>query len=239
MKSKTKPKVKSEVKKKEIKTEKKTEKKDNIENEKSKEPLNEIKSINLPHPLLKKKSSIRSGTKNNITSAKSVKIMDNQSIKEEEKSNFNFPLSVVSPSKKYFTDLNSQYSKTFLDNNSIYSKTKNDDLKSTISKSVITKSKRNSKISNSNNKTVNESYFPHIDFNSEVINEKRTKDALKRLLKSSNDLINKQNGILAECDELVKNVNVIGLEIDQLKIQLNSSVKKEIDLLDDMENFVE
>ena len=219
MKSKTKPKVKSEVKKKEIKTEKKTEKKDNIENEKSKEPLNEIKSINLPHPLLKKKSSIRSGTKNNITSAKSVKIMDNQSIKEEEKSNFNFPLSVVSPSKKYFTDLNSQYSKTFLDNNSIYSKTKNDDLKSTISKSVITKSKRNSKISNSNNKTVNESYFPHIDFNSEVINEKRTKDALKRLLKSSNDLINKQNGILAECDELVKNVNVNDIEIDKLKLK--------------------
>ena len=219
MKSKTKPKVKSEVKKKEIKTEKKTEKKDNIENEKSKEPLNEIKSINLPHPLLKKKSSIRSGTKNNITSAKSVKIMDNQSIKEEEKSNFNFPLSVVSPSKKYFTDLNSRYSKTFLDNNSIYSKTKNDDLKSTISKSVITKSKRNSKISNSNNKTVNESYFPHIDFNSEVINEKRTKDALKRLLKTSTDLVNKQNGILAECDELTKNVNLNDLEIEKLKMK--------------------
>ena len=33
----------------------------------------------------------------------------------------------------------------------------------------------------SNNNTQNESNFPPIDFNSKVINEKRTKDALKRL----------------------------------------------------------
>jgi hypothetical protein len=146
--------------------------------------------------------------------------MDNQSIKEEEKSNFNFPLSVVSPSKKYLSELNSQYSKTFFDNNSVYSKTKNDDLKSTISKSVKSKkSKANSKMNDSNNNTQNESYFPHINFNSEVINEKRTKDALKRLLKTSTDLVNKQNGILAECDELTKNVNLNDLEIEKLKMK--------------------
>ena len=213
MKSKAKPKVKSEVKKKE----KKNEKKNDLEKEKSKDSVNELNSIKLPQPLLKKKSSIRSGIKNK-TSAKSVRIMDNQSIKEEEKSNFNFPLSVVSPSKKYLSELNSQYSKTFFDNNSVYSKTKNDDLKSTISKSVISKkSKVTSKMNNSN--TQNESYFPHIDFNSEVINEKRTKDALKRLLKKSNDLLNTQNGILAECEELTKNVNVNDSEIDKLKMK--------------------
>ena len=178
MKSKTKPKVKSEVKKKE----KKTDKKNNIENEKTKDPINEINSIKLPQQPLKKKSSIRSGIKNNLTSAKSVKIVDNQSIKEEEKSNLNFALSVVNPSKKYLSELGSQYSKTLFDNNTIYSKTKNDDLKSTISKSVKSKkSKANSKMNDSNNNTQNESYFPHINFNSEVINEKRTKDALKRL----------------------------------------------------------
>ena len=86
MKSKAKPKVKSEVKKKE----KKTEKKNDLEKEKSKDSVNELNSIKLPQPLLKKKSSIRSGIKNK-TSAKSVRIMDNQSIKEEEKSNNNFP----------------------------------------------------------------------------------------------------------------------------------------------------
>jgi hypothetical protein len=216
MKSKTKPKVKSEVKKKE----KKTDKKNNIENEKTKDPINEINSIKLPQQPLKKKSSIRSGIKNNLTSAKSVKIVDNQSIKEEEKSNLNFALSVVNPSKKYLSELGSQYSKTLFDNNSIYSKTKNDDLKSTISKSVKSKkSKANSKMNDSNNNTQNESYFPHINFNSEVINEKRTKDALKRLLKTSTDLVNKQNGILAECDELTKNVNLNDLEIEKLKMK--------------------
>ena len=55
--------------------------------------------------------------------------MDNQSIKEEEKSNLNFALSVVNPSKKYLSELGSQYSKTLFDNNTIYSKTKNKYLK--------------------------------------------------------------------------------------------------------------
>ena len=74
-------------------------------------------------------------------------------------------------------------------------------------------------MNDSNNNTQNESYFPHINFNSEVINEKRTKDALKRLLKTSTDLVNKQNGILAECDELTKNVNLNDLEIEKLKMK--------------------
>ena len=75
----------------------------------------------------------------------------------------------------------------------------------------------------SNNNTQNESNFPPIDFNSEVINEKKTKGSLKNYEKIFlNNLVNNHNGILAQCDEKTKNINVFDLEIDKLKIQLNS-----------------
>ena len=98
-------------------------------------------------------------------------------------------------------------------------KSKYDDLKSNISKTVVSKTAVSKTSLNKSINSLNTTFAGNLDFNSEVINEKRTKDALKRLLKKSNDLLNTQNGILAECDELAKNVNSNDIEIENLKLK--------------------
>ena len=214
MKSKVQPKVSLESKK----SPKKVGRNDLIE--KKSEDLFEGQNIKPPKPQIKKKSSLRTSTyRNNLTSQKSVRIMDSQSIKEEEKSNLNIPLTVISHNTKIFTDLNSRISKNSFDNHSIYTKSKYDDLKSNISKTVVSKTAVSKTSLNKSINSLNTTFAGNLDFNSEVINEKRTKDALKRLLKKSNDLLNTQNGILAECDELAKNVNSNDIEIENLKLK--------------------
>lgn len=49
-----------------------------------------------------------------------------------------------------------------------------------------------------------------------VISEKATKESMKRLIETSNDLLMKQNGILDKCDDLAKVISANDYEVDRL-----------------------
>ncbi len=66
---------------------------------------------------------------------------------------------------------------------------------------------------NYNQKEIN----PNIDFTSNVISEKRTKDSLARLLTVSQGLLDQQNDILNQCDFLTKRVLTNEYEIDRIE----------------------
>ena len=59
----------------------------------------------------------------------------------------------------------------------------------------------------------------YTDFSDNIINEKRTKDSLRRLLSTSNDLLTQQNAILSQCDELAKTITANDYEIDKMKVK--------------------
>ena len=59
----------------------------------------------------------------------------------------------------------------------------------------------------------------YTDFSDNIINEKRTKDSLRRLLSTSNDLLTQQNAILSQCDELAKTITTNDYEIDKMKVK--------------------
>lgn len=59
----------------------------------------------------------------------------------------------------------------------------------------------------------------YTDFSENIINEKRTKDSLRRLLSTSNDLLTQQNAILSQCDELAKTITANDYEIDKMKVK--------------------
>ena len=86
----------------------------------------------------------------------------------------NIPLTIISHNSKIFTTLNSRFSKHSLDNHSIYNKSKNDDLKSNISKIVVSKIAVSKTSLNKSINSLNTTFAGNLDFNSEVINEKRT-----------------------------------------------------------------
>lgn len=56
---------------------------------------------------------------------------------------------------------------------------------------------------------------------SNVISEKATKESLKRLIETSNDLLIKQNNILDKCDGLAKVISANDYEMDRLALKQN------------------
>ena len=74
-------------------------------------------------------------------------------------------------------------------------------------------SKNNSEYLNNN---------PYTDFSANIVNEKRTKDSLRRLISTSNDLLTQQNQILTKCDELAKIISTNDYEIDRMKVKQES-----------------
>lgn len=62
----------------------------------------------------------------------------------------------------------------------------------------------------------------YTDFSENIINEKRTKDSLRRLIGTSNDLLTQQNAILSQCDELAKTISANDYEIDRMKVKQES-----------------
>ena len=79
----------------------------------------------------------------------------------------------------------------------------------------------NNNINNSNKALINNNNNNNnfVDYSSNIINEKKTKDSLKRLISSSNDLLNQQNNILSQCDEFAKTVSLNEFEIERMKLR--------------------
>ena len=96
-------------------------------------------------------------------------------------------------------------------------KTKKKTIKKQQSEVVPYTSKEINTIHNSTQTPIENTTYT--DFSDNIINEKRTKDSLRRLLSTSNDLLTQQNAILSQCDELAKTITTNDYEIDKMKVK--------------------
>ena len=149
----------------------------------------------------KKKKKTKKSTKNN----------NNQ---EEEKSNLNTNPYTINNN---YSDLN-----TKIPNEEIMNLNYNNNSKtlnnSNFNKSNKSNNNNDSKVSYNNINNFNNNY-QESDYSNNIINEKKTKDSLKRLISTSHDLLNQQNNILVQCDEFAKNVSLNDFEIERIKMK--------------------
>ena len=155
----------------------------------------------------KKKKKTKKSTKNN----------NNQ---EEEKSNLNTNPYTINNN---YSDLNTKITNEEVMNPNLNNNNNSKNLNnSNFNKSINSKSNLNnnndSKVTFNNINNINNNY-QEIDYSNSIINEKKTKDSLKRLISTSHDLLNQQNNILAQCDEFAKNVTLNDFEIERVKMK--------------------
>ena len=155
----------------------------------------------------KKKKKTKKSTKNN----------NNQ---EEEKSNLNTNPYTINNN---YSDLNTKIPNEEVMNQNINNNNNSKILSnSNLNKSNNSKSNLNnnneSKVTFNNINNINNNY-QETDYSNNIINEKKTKDSLKRLISTSHDLLNQQNNILAQCDEFAKNVTLNDFEIERVKMK--------------------
>ena len=155
----------------------------------------------------KKKKKTKKSTKNN----------NNQ---EEEKSNLNTNPYTINNN---YSDLNTKITNEEVMNPNLNNNNNSKNLNnSNFNKSINSKSNLNnnndSKVTFNNMNNINNNY-QEIDYSNSIINEKKTKDSLKRLISTSHDLLNQQNNILAQCDEFAKNVTLNDFEIERVKMK--------------------
>ena len=168
-----------------------------LEKEKGKDLFGGEKQIYKEQTNKKKKKTKKSNKSNNN--------------KEEEKSNLNTNPYTINNN---YSDLN-----TKIPNEEIMNLNYNNNSKtlnnSNFNKSNKSNNNNDSKVSYNN---INNNY-QETDYSNNIINEKKTKDSLKRLISTSHDLLNQQNNILVQCDEFAKNVSLNDFEIERIKMK--------------------
>ncbi len=171
-----------------------------LEKEKGKDLFGGEKQIYKEQTNKKKKKTKKSNKSNNN--------------KEEEKSNLNTNPYTINNN---YSDLN-----TKIPNEEIMNLNYNNNSKtlnnSNFNKSNKSNNNNDSKVSYNNINNINNNY-QETDYSNNIINEKKTKDSLKRLISTSYDVLNQQNNILAQCDEFAKNVSLNDFEIERLRMK--------------------
>ena len=172
-----------------------------LEKEKGKDLFGGEKQIYKEQTNKKKKKTKKSNKSNNN--------------KEEEKSNLNTNPYTINNN---YSDLNTKITNEEVMNpnlnNNNNSKTLNN---SNFNKSNKSNNNNDSKVSYNNINNINN--YQETDYSNNIINEKKTKDSLKRLISTSHDLLNQQNNILVQCDEFAKNVSLNDFEIERIKMK--------------------
>ena len=170
-----------------------------LEKEKGKDLFGGEKQIYKEQTNKKKKKTKKSNKSNNN--------------KEEEKSNLNTNPYTINNN---YSDLN-----TKIPNEEIMNLNYNNNSKtlnnSNFNKSNKSNNNNDSKVSYNNINNINN--YQETDYSNNIINEKKTKDSLKRLISTSHDLLNQQNNILVQCDEFAKNVSLNDFEIERIKMK--------------------
>ena len=177
-----------------------------LEKEKGKDLFGGEKQL-FKEPTNKKKKKSKKSTKSN----------NNQ---EEEKSNLNTNPYTINNN---YSDLNTKIPNEEVMNQNINNNNNSKILSnSNLNKSNNSKSNLNnnneSKVTFNNINNINNNY-QETDYSNNIINEKKTKDSLKRLISTSYDVLNQQNNILAQCDEFAKNVSLNDFEIERLRMK--------------------
>ena len=170
-----------------------------LEKEKGKDLFGGEKQIYKEQTNKKKKKTKKSNKSNNN--------------KEEEKSNLNTNPYTINNN---YSDLN-----TKIPNEEIMNLNYNNNSKtlnnSNFNKFNKSNNNNDSKVSYNNINNINN--YQETDYSNNIINEKKTKDSLKRLISTSHDLLNQQNNILVQCDEFAKNVSLNDFEIERIKMK--------------------